>query len=90
MGNRDFLPDADDAKNIAKELIAFSKSQWADFASSQTHKESETTGDDREVRLPHATASVSLPEHQRPQHEQFEPNLGKPARGGPYGRDQGH
>ncbi|CAL1147165.1 unnamed protein product, partial [Cladocopium goreaui] len=25
----------------------------------------------------------------RPHHEQFEPNLGKPARGGPYGKDQG-
>ena len=88
-GNHDFLPDADDAKAIAKDLIAFSKSQWAEFASGQTHKEPETTGDDREVRLPHATTSVSLPEHQRPHHEQFEPNLGKPARSGPYGRDQG-
>jgi hypothetical protein len=83
------LPDADDAKAIAKDLIAFSKSQWAEFASGQTHKEPETTGDDREVRLPDATTSVSLPEHQRPHHEQFEPNLGKPARSGPYGRDQG-
>ena len=25
----------------------------------------------------------------RPHPEQFEPNLGKPARGGPYGKDQG-
>ena len=50
---------------------------------------SETIGNDREVRLPHARSSVTLPEHQRPHHEQFEPNLGKPARSGPYGTDQG-
>ena len=56
--HRDFLPDADDA--IAKELIAFSKSQWADFASGQTHKESETTGDDREVRLHPSSTCYSI------------------------------
>ena len=81
--------DADTTKEIAKDLIEFCKSQWSDFASKQSHHESETTGDDQEIRLPHATASVSLSEHQRPQHEQFEPNLGKPARSGPYGKDQG-
>ena len=32
---------------------------------------------------------ISRPEHERPHHEQFEPNLGKPARGGPYGQGQG-
>ena len=85
-GNRDFIPDADDAKAIAKELISFAKTQWADFASGQTHKVSGTTGDDREVSLPHAMASVSLPEHPRTQHEQFEPNLGKQSRSGPYGQ----
>ncbi|CAL1159387.1 unnamed protein product [Cladocopium goreaui] len=88
-GNRDFVPDASDAKEIAKELVEFSKLQWSNFASQQTHKESETTGDDREVSLPHASAAISQPEHQRPHHEQFEPNLGKPARGGPYGQGGG-
>ena len=51
-GNRDFVPDASDAKEIAKELVEFSKLQWSNYASQQTHKESETTGDDREVSLP--------------------------------------
>ncbi|CAL1159046.1 unnamed protein product [Cladocopium goreaui] len=88
-GNRDFVPDASDAKEIAKELVEFSKLQWSNFASQQTHKESETTGDDREVSLPHASAAISRPEHERPHHEQFEPNLGKPARGGPYGQGGG-
>ncbi|CAL1131539.1 unnamed protein product [Cladocopium goreaui] len=88
-GNRDFVPDASDAKEIAKELVEFSKLQWSNFASQQTHKESETTGDDREVSLPHASGSISRPEHERPHHEQFEPNLGKPARGGPYGQGYG-
>ena len=54
--------------------------QWTIFASRRTC---------REVCLPHATASISLPDHTRPYHEQFGPNLGKPARGGPYGKDQG-
>ena len=62
-GNRDFVPDASDAKGIAKELVEFSKLQWSNFASQQTHKESETTGDDREVSLPHATGPSSRPEH---------------------------
>ena len=88
-GNRDFVPDASDAKEIAKELVEFSKLQWSNFASQQTHKESETTGDDREVSLPHASAAISRPDHERPHHEQFEPNLGKPARGGPYGQGGG-
>ena len=88
-GNRDFVPDASDAKEIAKELVEFSKLQWSNYASQQTHKESETTGDDREVSLPHATGPISRPEHERPHNEQFEPNLGKPARGGPYGQGQG-
>ncbi|CAL1138042.1 unnamed protein product, partial [Cladocopium goreaui] len=88
-GNRDFVPDASDAKEIAKELVEFSKLQWSNFASQQTHKESETIGDDREVSLPHASAAISRPEHERPHHEQFEPNLGKPARGGPYGQGGG-
>ena len=88
-GNRDFVPDAADAKEIAKELVEFSKLQWSNYASQQTHKESDTTGDDREVSLPHASGPISRPEHERPHHEQFEPNLGKPARGGPYGQGQG-
>ncbi|CAL1170847.1 unnamed protein product [Cladocopium goreaui] len=88
-GNRDFVPDASDAKEIAKELVEFSKLQWSNYASQQTHKESETTGDDREVSLPHASGPISRPEHERPHHEQFEPNLGKPARRGPYGQSHG-
>ena len=72
-----------------KELVEFSKLQWSNFASQQTHKESETTGDDREVSLPHASAAISRPDHERPHHEQFETNLGKPARGGPYGQGGG-
>ena len=46
------MPDADTAKEIAKDLIEFCKSQWSDFASKQSHHESETIGDDQEVRLP--------------------------------------
>ena len=84
-----FVPDADASNGIAKDLVEFSKLQWTIFASKQAHHESETVGEDQEVRLPHASASVSLPEHARPDHEQFEPNLGKPAGGGPYGKDRG-
>ena len=87
--DQDFVPDADTSNDIAKDLVEFSKLHWTIFASTQIKHESETVGEDREVRLPHATASVSLPQHSRPHHEQFEPNLGKPARDGPYGKDQG-
>ncbi|CAL1139216.1 unnamed protein product [Cladocopium goreaui] len=70
-GNRDFVPDAFDAKEIAKELVEFSKLQWSNYAPQQTHKESETTGDDREVSLAHASGPISRPEHERPHHEQL-------------------
>ena len=87
--DQDFVPDAETSKDSAKDLVEFSKLQWTIFASRQAHHESETDGEDREVCLPHATASISLPDHTRPYHEQFGPNLGKPARGDPYGKDQG-
>ena len=72
-------------------LLSSASSNGPSLHPSRQRHESETVGEDWEVRLPHATASVSLPQHSRPHHEQFEPNLGKPARGGggPYGTDQG-
>ena len=65
--------------------------QWELFASRQVRQGGETSGADREVRLPMASSSVLNPEHQRPQREQFEPNLqkGKGKREGPYHQGKG-
>ena len=43
----------------------------------------------REVRLPLASSSVLNPWHPRPSREQFEPNLQKGKRDGPYGKGKG-
>ena len=57
------------------------------FASRQAHHKSEAIGDDREVRLPHAGSTGT--QHERPRHEQFEPNLDIKGRQGPYGKGKG-
>ena len=81
------MPDADNAEGIAKDLIEFWKLQWVHFASRQAHHESEAMGDDREVRLSHAGSTGA--QHERPRHEQFEPNLDIKGRQGPYGKGKG-
>ena len=78
----DFVPDADNAEQIAKDLIEYSKIQWTHFAAQQAHHEPEATGEDEAVALPHA--GTNEVRHERPRHEQFEPNLNVKGRQGPY------
>eukprot|EP00435_Cladocopium_sp_Y103_P062604 s253_g24.t1 len=84
---QEFVPDGEDAKTIAKDLVEFSRIQWLEFACKQARHESETLGADREVSLPHASTSVYTHDHP---HEQFEPNLGKGGRQeGDKGKEKG-
>ena len=89
--DRDFVPDQGTSILIAKSLVEYCKMQWELFASRQVRQGGETAGADREVRLPLASSSVLNPEHPRPHHEQFEPNLqkGKGKHEGPYNKGKG-
>eukprot|EP00435_Cladocopium_sp_Y103_P054949 s1214_g18.t1 len=86
--NQEFVPDGEDAKTIGKELVEFAKIQWIEYASGQAHHEPDASGADREVSLPYASTSARLDflNEPLPQHEQFEPNMGKKGRPQPYER----
>ena len=83
----DFVPDGDSSEQIAEDLIEYSRSQWIHFAALQAHHEPEATGEDASAQLPHAGRNEVV--HERPRHEQFEPNLNVKGRQGPYGGGEG-
>ena len=87
-GSRDFVPDqdTDPHRKVPGELLPHAVGTLRITPGSPGGR---NCWCGREVRLPLASSSVLNPGHPRPSREQFEPNLQKGKRDGPYGKGKG-
>ena len=74
--NRSFVPDAGGEEQIAKEFIAFARSQWQDFGRKSTHHDGSFAGDSvDDVKMPPVSVCPEGgSQHPNPLQEQYEPN----------------